>query len=147
MATSPDNSIGKVIANVSSPEFTAAGGNRFPHGECTWYCAGEAKRKYKINLCDLLPAPANGGDWYSKVITNSHVTKRPASAGPVTDCIASFAHESCGHVVFVECVKNGFVYFTEYNWNQSQNGKLQKASVKDFTTLHGCKLNGYIVIR
>ncbi len=147
MTTSPDNSIGKVLANVSSPEFTAAGGNRFPHGECTWYCAGEAKRKYKINLCDLLPAPANGGDWYSKIKTTSKVTKLPPTSAPVTDSIASFAHGECGHVVFIEAVRPGWVYFTEYNWDQSKNGKLQKCAVKDLPTLHGCKLNGYIIIR
>lgn len=139
------NNIGKVLAKVNSSAYTAAGGDRFSHGQCTWYAWGRALEKCKRKL--VIPAPANGGDWFAKVQCNAHVTKRPASAGPVTDCIASFAHSTWGHVVFVECVKDGFVYFTEYNWNQFQNGKLQSCSVKDFSTLHGCKLNGYIVIR
>jgi surface antigen len=147
MATSPDNSIGKVLAKLDSPVYTAAGGDRFSHGQCTWYACGRAKEKYKVDISALLPAPANGGDWYSKIKTTSKVTKLPPTSAPVTDSIASFAHGECGHVVFIEAVRPGWVYFTEYNWDQSKNGKLQKASVKDFTTLHGCKLNGYIVIR
>jgi|WetSurMetagenome_2_1015567.scaffolds.fasta_scaffold672424_2 surface antigen len=148
MSVSPDLSLGKVLANVNSKAYTTTGGDRFSEGQCTWYCCGRAKEKYKIDLVPLLPSSgANGNVWYDKVKTNSHVTKRPVSAGPVTDCIASFAHDECGHVVFIECVKDGYVYFTECNWKLAQNGKLQKIAVSDFPTLHGCKLNGYIVIR
>lgn len=145
--SNPNASIGKIMANINSKPFTAAGGNRFPRGQCTNWCAGEASRKYHINLCALLPAPANGGDWYDKIITTDKVTKRPAAETPVTDSVASFAHNTWGHVVFIECVKDGFVYFTEYNWKLAQNGRLQKIPVGEFPTLHGCKLNGYIVIR
>jgi len=146
--SNPNASIGKIMANVNSKYFKAAGGNRFPRGQCTNWCAGEVSRKYKINLCKLLPSPANGGDWFKKVICDGkHVSKRPATEPPITDSIASFAHNTWGHVVYIECVKDGFVYFTEYNWKQAMNGRLQKISVDGFKTLHGCTLNGYIVIR
>jgi Surface antigen len=144
--SNPDLSLGKVIAKLDNPAYTTAGGNRFSKGQCTWYAWGRAKEKYKLSLD--LPAPANGGDWYNKIVTDGkHVTKRAASLAPLTDSIASFAHKDCGHVVFVECVKDGEVYFTEYNWDQTQNGKVQSCAVKDFPSLHGCKLNGYIIIR
>ena len=143
--SNPDLSLGKILANVNSTPYTASGGDRFSHGQCTWYCWGRAFEKCKRKL--VIPAPANGGDWYNKVITDQHISKRPAAAGPVPDCIASFAHNACGHVVYIETVHGDTVYFTEFNWNQAQNGKLHKCSITEFSTLHGCKLNGYIVIR
>jgi surface antigen len=147
MPTDLDNSLGKVLASINSAAYTTTGGDRFNRGQCTWYCCGRAKEKYGVNLSPLLPAPANGGQWFSKIITNGYVTKRPAALGPVANCVASFAHKECGHVVYVEKVDNGFVYFTEYNWNQNLNGRLQKIEIDRFPKLHGCKLNGYIVIR
>jgi surface antigen len=145
MSVSPDLSLGKVLAKTDSTAYTAAGGDRFSHGQCTWYAWGRAFEKYKRKL--VIPAPANGGDWFGKIVTDQHITKRSATAEPVTDSIASFAHGECGHVVYIEATRLGWVYFTEYNWDQSQNGKLQKISTNNFKTLHGCKLNGYIVIR
>ena len=147
MNKSPDNSLGKVLANVNRKAYTAAGGDRFPHGQCTWYCAGRAMEKYKIDLSELLPAPANGGEWFDKIQCTEKVTKRPATEPLLTDSIASFAHNTFGHVAFIECVKDGFVYFTEYNWKLAQNGRLQKISIEGFKALHGCTLNGYIIIR
>lgn len=142
-----DKILGKIRAHVNSKFYTVKGGDRFSRGQCTWYCAGRAKEKYKVNLSDLLPAPANGGQWYDKIQCTAKVTKRPATEIPVTDSIASFAHNTWGHVVFIEAVHGDTVYFTEFNWKQAQNGRLQKISVDGFKTLHGCKLNGYIVIR
>jgi len=144
----PDASLGKVIASTDSAAYTTAGGDRFTKGQCTWYCCGRAKEKKGVNLSALLPSPANGCDWYKKVVTNAHVTKRAASQGPVVDSIASFSHNTCGHVVYIEAIRDGYVYFTEYNWNQNMNGKLQKVAENKFATMRSnCTLNGYIVIR
>lgn len=145
--SNPNASIGKILGHVNSKSYTVKGGDRFSHGQCTWYCCGRAAEKYHVNLSDLLPEPANGGDWFNKIQCTAKVTKRPATELPVTDSIASFAHNTWGHVVYIEKVLDGYVYFTEFNWKQFQNGRLQKISIDGFRNLHGCTLNGYIVIR
>lgn len=146
----PSASLGKVLANTGTSNYTTAGGNRFSKGQCTWYACGRAKEKYGVELSPLLPAPANGGDWYKKIITNKQVAKRCASAAPVTDSIAVLSGGSSGdgHVLFIEAVRDDYTYFTEYNFVQSENGKLQRHSTADFAHVHpGFTLEGYIVIR
>jgi surface antigen len=145
----PDLSLGKILANTSSAAYTAAGGDRFTKGQCTWYCAGRAYEKKGVKLVPLLPTSnANACRWYDTIATtNPKVTKYPASKGPIVDSVAVFAHGTYGHVVYVEAIRDGYVYFTEWNWNQNMNGKLQKVSIKSFSALHGCKLLGSIVVR
>lgn len=75
-------------------------------GECTWYCWGRAREKTNINN---LPT-ANAGSWYSSA--SSDFYKTTSTQDPVTDSIACYS----GHVVYVEEVCNGIVYFSEANW-------------------------------
>jgi|WetSurMetagenome_2_1015567.scaffolds.fasta_scaffold116678_3 surface antigen len=149
MSVSPELSLGKLLANTSSIGYTTTGGNRFSNGQCTWYCAGRAFEKKGIKIVPLLPSSnANAGVWYDKITTNAHVIKRTVAAGPTVDCIASFKHNTCGHVVYIETQLGNYTYYTEWNWNQGMNGKLQKVLTKNFANIHsGCTLNGYIVIR
>jgi hypothetical protein len=152
MSVSPELSLGKVIANTSGSAYTTAGGNRFTDGQCTWYACGRACEKKGIKLAALLAAPANAGDWFTKIQYNPKIARLAASKGPIVDSIACFAHSTCGHVVYVETqrVIDGvsWTYFTEWNWNQNQNGKLQKIKTSEFANLHsGCTLLGFIVVR
>jgi surface antigen len=150
MSVSPDLSVGKVLADTTSAGYTSAGGNRFTKGQCTWYAAGRAFEKKGIKLVPLLPTSgADACKWFAEIATtNSKVTKYPASKGPIVDSIAVFAHGTCGHVVYVEAIRGKYTYFTEYNWNQSQNGKLQKVLTSEFANLHGnCTLLGSITVR
>lgn len=152
MSVSPDLSLGKVIADISKAAYTAAGGNRFSWGQCTWYACGRACEKKGIKLAALLAAPANAGDWFKLIQYNPKIARRAASKGPIVDSIACFAHGTCGHVVYVETQRkiNGvsWTYFTEWNWDQSKNGKLQKVLTANFANIHpGCTLEGFIVVR
>lgn len=145
----PSASLGKVLANINGDGYTTEGGDRFPRGQCTWYADGRAYEKYKVQLSALLPAPANGGDWFAKIITNAQVTKRAATEGPITDSIAVLSGGSSGdgHVIFIEAVRTDYTYFTEYNFVQAQNGKLQRWPTADFAHVHaGFTLEGYIVL-
>lgn len=139
--------IGKILANFKSPAYTEVGGNRFENGQCTWYADGRFKELHGINLSPLLPPPANGGQWYNKIVENAHVKKLSPTATPVAGSVASFNHKTFGHVVVVESVSGNTVFYSEYNWNKSKNAKIQTCSVKDFRTLHGCTLNGYIIYK
>lgn len=150
MSVSPDLSVGKVLATIAGAGYTAAGGNRFANGQCTWYAAGRAFEKKGVKVVPLLPASdADACKWFDEMaVTNSKVTKYPASKGPVVDSIASFSHGTCGHVVYVEAIRGKYTYFTEWNWNQSLNGVLQKVLTSEFANLHGCcTLLGSIAVR
>lgn len=146
----PYESLGKVLGHAGAACYAAKGGDRFPNGQCTWYAAGRAAEKYGVALAPLLPAPSNAGDWYKNLQATRNVTRRPASLGPVTDSIAVLrgGSQGYGHVLFIEAVRSDYTYYTEWNWNQSLNGKLQRWPTADFSNVKaGFELAGYIVIR
>lgn len=148
--SNPNDHIGLVLANTNSPCYTEAGGDRFPRGQCTWYATGRAAEKYGVPLASLLPAPSNAGDWYHNLQATRNVTRRPASLGPIVDSVAVLRGGShgYGHVLYIEAVRSDYTYFTEWNWNQSLNGKLQRWSTADFAHVKaGFELAGYIVVR
>ena len=51
-----------------------------------------------------------------------------------------------GHVVFVEEVKDGIVYFSEANFNPGKDGVLQSLSIEDFEKRSKNSLQGYIYL-
>ncbi|MCB8818083.1 CHAP domain-containing protein [Desulfosporosinus shakirovi] len=143
-----DDSLGNILANLndSSCYGTTNCNGKFNQYQCTWYCWGRAKEKTRKSLS--FNGSANGFEWYSNINT-SNVSKRAASLDPAKNSIASFSggSQGYGHVLFIEDVANGYTYFTEYNFVQSQNAKLQKTPTSSFATFRfNFTLNGYIVI-
>jgi surface antigen len=149
MSKSPYASLGTILATITDASYLKATIDRFAKGQCTWYAAGRAHEKKGVNITALLPpSDCDACKWYAKITTNDKVAKHPASEGAIVDSIAVFAHGTCGHVVYVEAIKDGWVYYTEYNWNQAQNGVLQRVAATTFAKLHGsCTLLGSIVVR
>jgi surface antigen len=141
--SSPDDSVGTVIADLSNSAYTEAGGNSFSYGECTWYCWGRAKEKYGHVITFSKDTGREGGNWYNLV---NNFTKHEPTWTPVPDCIASFSDSGSGHVVYIETVKGSNIYFTEaHSW--CANGQLQKKTLTEFKTLWGKTLNGYISLQ
>jgi surface antigen len=150
----PADSLGDVLADTSSKGYSDTSINRFTYGQCTWYCCGRAYEKKGVNLSSLLPQPSNAGDWYNNIETNSNVTKRDKSKGPIVDSIAVFS----GHVLYIEAIRSNNIYFTECNWHtpgnkegqvQTDKGDLILKSTDDWSNFVSERgtLNGFIVVR
>ena len=94
----------------------------FPEGQCTWYVAGRVQEKLGITLQFNENIVANAKEWYKEgVILNEWVSR---SNKPQANSIAVFSSPNTyGHVVFVEYVENGYVYFSEANYGSSNNGR------------------------
>lgn len=148
--SNPNDHIGMMLGSTGAACYTPGGGDRFSRGQCTWYCCGRAAEKYGVPLAPLLPAPSNAGDWYHNLQATRNVTRRPASLGPIVDSVAVLrgGSQGCGHVIYVEAVRDDYTYFTEWNWSAATNGKLQRWPTRDFAHVKpGFSLAGYIVVR
>lgn len=92
----------------------------FSEGQCTWYVAGRVQEKLGITLTFTHPSGNDAQTWYSRV-NNSGIYKDDEPGG---NSIAVFGDPgSSGHVVFVEYVEDGYVYFSEANCAPSDNGE------------------------
>jgi surface antigen len=150
MASDPSQSLGEVLANLSSSCYSSPNGDgRFLTPNCTWYCWGRANEKYGINL--QFTGDANACDWYNHVNYDPNIAKVSSSSTPITDSVAVFSggSEGDGHVLYIEAVRSDFTYYTEYNFIQSENGKLQRFDTSTFANVKGSNftLQGYIEIR
>lgn len=139
--------VGDIVADLSKSCYSDANINRF-HGDntgyydqCTWYAFGRAMERYG----GPLDVTGNGGEWYDTIVVGNGVSKRSKSLDPVSKSIASFSDTRAGHVVFIEQVSGGNVYFTEGNGGGA-DGEVQVKTIDSFKTLWGKKLNGYIVL-
>lgn len=139
--------VGEVVADVTDDHYSDPQTNPF-HGDntgyynqCTWYAFGRAYDRYggPINVS------GSGGSWYKNIVVGNGVSKRSKSNDPVSKSIASFSNSGAGHVVFIEQVKDGNVYFTEGN-SWCADGQVQKKTISQFKTLWGNTLEGYIVL-
>ena len=93
---------------------------KFPEGQCTWYVAGRVQEKLGISLKFTQESGNDAVYWYDRVC-NPGITK---SNTPRGNSIAVFGSSgSRGHVVFVEYVEDGYVYFSEANCAPSNNGR------------------------
>ncbi len=133
--------VGQVVANLTKYAYTDSETNLFPEGQCTWYAFGRAFERYG----GPLPVSGDGGSWYNNVVEWPGVTKRAKTNDPVSKSIACFGDSGAGHVVFIEQVTGGNVYFTEGN-SWCADGTVQKKSISSFKTLWGKTLQGYIVL-
>ncbi len=130
--------------NINSTHYTT--GNIYHneyHGECTWFCWGRANEKCGKYIC--FNGGNSGGQWYANCDAGkSGVTKREASLGPVTNSICSCTGSTVhGHVIFVELVQGGTVYYTEANVGGT-NGVVKSCAVSNFPPNRTVK--GYLVL-
>ena len=122
----------------------------FPEGQCTWYVAGRVQEKLGITL---LFTSASGNDaktWYDR-IDNDGIIK---SNSPSPNSIAVFGSSTtAGHVVLIEYIEDGYVYYSEANYGSSANGRfdigvdgvLKRQTIAQFENRSSTnKLIGYI---
>ena len=86
----------------------------------------------------------NAKDWWTTV---TNCTK---SSTPASNSIAVFSGNSnntFGHMVYVEKVENGNVYFTEANWSGSTNGVLKSATISQFESRGPGSIYGYLILK
>lgn len=144
-----DESLGLVVGErppgmeIDGPAYRSAINMYYPQfvGECTWYCWGRTYEKMGKKLS--FRGPNNGGQWYDNVNT-ANVTRRPASAGPVNNSLCSCSGNTrAGHVIFVELVQDGYVYYTEANTG-TPAGIVKRARISEFPVNR--RAYGYIVL-
>ena len=114
-------------------------------GECTWYCWGRAHEKCGRYL--TFNVYNAGKDWYDYCdLERSGVTQSPV---PVTNSVCSCKKTNGrreGHVIFVELVKDGVVYYTEANV-KGTDGIVKTCPLSEFPSRDGWdKVFGYIVL-
>ena len=147
----PSLNLGKVLANLNNTSCysNTNGDGRFTNPNCTWYCWGRAKEKFGVDL--QFTGHANAYQWFDHVNYDPNIAKVDKSSAPITDSIAVFSggSQGYGHVIYIEAVRSDYTYYTEYNFNQSENGKLQRWPTSDFKHVKGSNftLEGYIEIR
>lgn len=112
--------------------------------QCTTFCWGRAQEKCGKYI--TFSGGNDGCEWYDNCCyEESDITKRPASAGPVTNSICSCSGSSShGHVIFVELVNGNTVYYTEGNVD-SVDG-LVKSCTKTAFPPNGRTAYGYLVL-
>lgn len=124
---------GDSLTKCTGTSYTSAGGNPFSKPWCTWYAWGRAKEKGRT-----LSVSGNAAQW----ALDAKKTE------PKAGYVASFSggsgpYPTEGHVVYIEEVSNGTVFFTEGSGYRDA-GVVSSKSTKDFKTLWGYNLRGYI---
>ena len=111
-------------------------------GQCTWYCLGRAYEK----TGRLITVAPNAKKWLS--------IKLPKGAKFVKDgekvranAIAVVTTTKYGHVMYVEAVQDGWVYYTEANVPMdnkidAKDGTVRRQKLSDFTS----RVGGYIYL-
>ncbi len=102
-------------------------------GQCVWYVRGRAKEKVGVDT----GIRGNAKLWYDQA--------KYKGRQPENDSIACFNGGNYGHVIFVESVENGLVYYTESNakgtnkngYISPDDGVLKKLPTEDFTKRSG----------
>jgi len=87
-------------------------------GECTWYCWGRAYEKCGVKLSwSTNDVFGNAKDWYknAKAWAETHDVEYSVGTEPRTNSIAVSTSGYYGHVVFIEKIEDGQVYYSECN--------------------------------
>lgn len=124
-----DTYVGTQVAGYANYP-TPVSNKSFNKPNCTWYCWNRAA--YQAGKQLSFNSSANAYQWLGAVDQSNCLVSYDTST-PVRNCIAVFSNSGNGHVVYVEQVLDGYVYFTEANFQSSMNGIYQKISVSDFT--------------
>lgn len=122
---SMESNLGKRLGNFSSPCY-----NDGIRGQCVWYVRGRAKEKVGVDT----GIRGDAKTWYAKAAHKGTALR--------SDSIACFGGGSYGHVIYIELVENGNVYYTEANANadnklSADDGILKKTTVSQFTARRG----------
>ena len=114
--------------------------NTLGKGACTWYAFGRALQTGGI----FHTAGGDAEDWYHTLLPGYSKGQEIKSRS-----VAVFANDDVGHVVFVEFVdyNAGYVYYTEGNFAEEEDGILKKVKISYFKNLYGYDLVGYIYTR
>lgn len=120
-----DSDLGKRLGNFESSYY-----NDGLEGQCVWYVRGRAKEKVGVDT----GIRGNANTWYNKAKHKGRALK--------SDSIACFGGGTYGHVIYIELVEKGNVYYTEANANadnklSSDDGILKKTTVSKFTARRG----------
>lgn len=111
-------------------------------GQCTWYCLGRAYEK----TGKLITVAPNAKKWLGiKLPKGAKVVKDKAKVR--ANAIAVVTNTKYGHVMYVEAVKDGYVYYTEANVPMDnkldkKDGALKRQKTSDFTK----RVGGYIYL-
>ena len=113
-------------------------------GQCTWFAWGRTYEKLGIKLNSNFWGHAK--TWYTK---NASAKCYPYGQEPRANSLAIFKNGSYGHVVFVEKVENGIIYFNEANHHKSKayDGALESQSISNFKNRAGAgNFSGFIYV-
>ncbi len=133
---------GQRLANFGSDNYD--GGDKFPRGsyegQCTWYCFGRVLEKLGKTI--TFSGSGMAGEWLTSV--DNCETSDDIDAIR-SDCIAV----SDIHVVYIEFVQSGTVYYTEANWPRDDkldetDGLLKTESTENF--IRDRNITGYVYL-
>lgn len=103
-------------------------------GQCTWFAWGRTYEKLGVKLNSNFYGDAK--TWWTK-----NVSAKSYSYGqePKSNSIAVFGNGSYGHVVFVEKVENGNIWFNEANHHKSKayDGAVEVQTISAFKARSG----------
>ena len=134
-----EDRLDQILADLNNAGYKSL--NKYSHGQCTWYCWGRAYEKCGRSL--TFSGSSNGNQWYNNV-SGGYSSKRTAAQGPIKNSVCSCnSSDPNGHVLFIEGVQNGYVYFTEANWDEP-DGKLKRLPLSSFASTRN--VIGYIVL-
>lgn len=126
----------------SFPKYLSTGGIN-----CTWYSYIRVRYNTGRNILFSTNYPLNGRDWYARAVSNSTQVKYSGSGAlealvkangnrPVYNIVVSFPRNGSGtygHVMLIDAIINGKVYFSD----SSAPGSLKtKASIAEFKTYY-----------
>jgi surface antigen len=133
--------------------WTNKDGNWTDAFECTGYVRNRINilKGRKEGDPDYIDIPGNGGQWLKNAEDKGMSVGHEVRAGSIA-CFSG--PTSYGHVIYVEEVKDGMVYFTEANVDggvrdgqrSPSDGVLKCLSIKEFELLNGNSLQGYIYL-
>lgn len=139
----------KLVLGVrpSSLNYNSGHYTMFPKGQCTWHAHGRAKEKTGKTIAFSQSYGLHGKTWWY------YVTNCVKSAVAVENSIAVWDNGGAyGHVAYVEKVENGYVYFTEVNWDtpngilDAADGVVKRLTIQNFAVRGSFKLSGYLVL-
>jgi surface antigen len=152
--------IGKKIADVDNYKYGVIDDFNYGiRGECVWYVRNRAIEK---NL-GTYGIYGDAHEWFGKAQkyekdNNASITGKEIRADSIA-CFGPNYQSSLGHVVFVEKVENGLVYFTEANVDSGigdkkvggNDGVLKCLTIEEFENLNkkwggDPSLQGYIYL-
>lgn len=108
---------------------------------CTWYAIARYNYVNKVeNPLKFSSAGGNANNWVNSIDRSYFNVRHTSDQSAIksntigVSTVSSTKYDSGNHVVYVECVNNGYVYYTEGSWPKpvSTFGYVKKKSVNDF---------------